>query len=314
MRIFAPSTIRMTPPSTCALLPSSAPKRRPTAWPTRQQAERDAGDERRSRPDVHGQRREADAHGQRVDAGGHGLHQHKAQRKALLRRARPGLAGAQLAQRLGQHFAADEAQQYEGDPVVHRADGLGEQAAGEKAENGHQPLKNAEGRAGEGAVAPAQAGKAQAVRHGHGERVHRKAQRQQKQRGKRHGFPSFPVCRRAERGAPASAPRQKKTAGRRGAQSALSCPRVLFFERQSQARSASMLTLPRSKRRANYSPTGNIWLATLLYNGGRALSTSAFLRRGHIAQRVRKAPARAGRSVHTSRCRWLPEALPVWPT
>ena len=87
--------------------------------------ERDAGDEGSRRGDVHIQRGKADADSQRIDAGGEGLHHHQLIAERAAHGAR--LRRAQLLDGVPDHFAADEAQQDEGNPVV---DGRDERSEG----------------------------------------------------------------------------------------------------------------------------------------------------------------------------------------
>ena len=141
--------------------------------------ERDAGDEGSRRGDVHIQRGKADADSQRIDAGGEGLHHHQLIAERAAHRAR--LRRAQLLDGVPDHFAADEAQQCKGDPVVKRAHHIGEGAARKIPGHGHQALKHAEGQRREGGLVPPQAGKTHAVGDGHRKCVHRKPQREYEQ-------------------------------------------------------------------------------------------------------------------------------------
>ena len=76
---------------------------------------------------------------------------------------------------------ADEGQQAEHHPVVKAADEPGELGAQDVAQQGHQRLKPAEVKAGDGHVARFQFGLAEPLADGNGEGVHRKPHRQDKQ-------------------------------------------------------------------------------------------------------------------------------------
>ena len=135
----------------------------------------DHADETYGRDDTLDEEGERDADGQRVDAGGDGERQHhpKAHGGAL-RLFLPG-------QRLADHVAADEQQQSERNPVIHRGDERFKLRAEEIAEQRHQRLKGAEPQPRDAALLPAGARQRQPLADRHGQRVHRQANGQNDQ-------------------------------------------------------------------------------------------------------------------------------------
>lgn len=111
-------------------------------------------------------------HGQGVDAGGNGQH---AQPPGGQVGGRLVLLPAAPAQGLPRHLAADDGQQAEGYPVVHRLDVLADAAAQQPAQKGHKKLKRAEPQTHLNGLPGTEAGDGDAAGHGYREGVQRQA-------------------------------------------------------------------------------------------------------------------------------------------
>ena len=148
--------------------------------------EGDRADERHGGHDTRaGQERERDADGERVDARGDGQQEHGLECKRAVELV------LIFGQRLADHVAADDAQQYERDPVIDGGDKLLKLRAEQIAQQRHERLKAAEPRACDAAFLPRYALQRQPLADGDGKRVHRQADCQHDQFPKPHIFTSL---------------------------------------------------------------------------------------------------------------------------
>ena len=120
--------------------------------------------------------RDGEAHRQRVDAGGDALHEECARAQLS------GFLGLFALDALNEHFAADIAQQDEGDPgdeLFKRREQLHDGVDADPARHGHDGLKDAEGACDLDAPAAGHLRVMQTVCHRDGKRIHGKAHTQQ---------------------------------------------------------------------------------------------------------------------------------------
>ena len=129
----------------------------------------DQGSRPQDLPAGHAQKGKADPHRQGIDAGGHRQGQHRPEAEGGIQFLLLGAAAG-----FPDHAAADEAEQYKGNPVVDAGDRLGKAHPQQPADGRHQPLKAAEVEPGQQVVPEILFPAGEPLADGDGKGIHRK--------------------------------------------------------------------------------------------------------------------------------------------
>ena len=157
---------------------------------TGQTAEKgDDADGQSGHHNIHLHNGKTDTHGQSIDAGGHCLHHHGASVQGAVHLAL--ILFPHLPNGLDDHFAPDEPQQDQSDPVIQGGDEIAEAAPGHKADHRHARLEQAEQPGIGGSRLSFGIFVADAVGDRHGCGVHGQPQGQQDEGKYSHVFPLF---------------------------------------------------------------------------------------------------------------------------